>query len=294
MDFKAENFYDELSRKCKEVNNTISGMVSGSYYTGTHAEEEHDRYEMLLKYQVQDLYRSTFVALDALGLHASRDALKDEYCQFSHRPTSLEYIPSVGTMTNPATDCISSYVEAIGAGLSGESVRQSQQETERGKLERILVSTPTIIYDQKLEPKNEAEVRRVMFNLLKISYPDTIREFSIGQELKSFKPDFGIRSLKTAIEYKYAATEQEAKICVDGIFADMHGYSGSQDWQWFYAVIYQTEAFVTQAQVNAQFAAVEKQGNWKCFVVTGKGTRAVRKASSKKGKPTKPKKGPEK
>jgi hypothetical protein len=89
-----------------------------------------------------------------------------------------------------------------------------------------------------------------------------------------YRPDGGIRNLKTAIEFKYAATHGEVAQALGGIFEDSRGYSGSLDWTRFYSVIYQTEAFESEDRIRAE---ISRGGiTWKAIIVTGSGSRPRR------------------
>jgi hypothetical protein len=46
-------------------------------------------------------------------------------------------------------------------------------------------------------------------------------------------PDIGVSSLMAAAEVKFVTTKQEAKAALDGIYADMKGYSGRDEWRSF-------------------------------------------------------------
>lgn len=60
---------------------------------------------------------------------------------------------------------------------------------------------------------------------------------------------------------------------MDGIFSDMQGYAGSQDWRTFYAVIYMTKHFYTQEQIEAHATMAESRVNWRIISVYGAGER---------------------
>ena len=90
---------------------------------------------------------------------------------------------------------------------------------------------------------------------------------------KAYKPDIGIRSLKAAVEYKFVATEADARRVIGEVFEDVHGYGGSEDWKHFYAVFYVTDAFFTPAQVEAEFRMSKVDRSWKPLLVSGKGRR---------------------
>ena len=83
----------------------------------------------------------------------------------------------------------------------------------------------------------------------------------------------GIKSLKIAIEYKFADSIQDLKTCVDGIYTDLIGYDGSEDWTNFYAVIYQTDHFMTEDQILQDLDFKKLKHNWKLILVYGRGSR---------------------
>ena len=56
-------------------------------------------------------------------------------------------------------------------------------------------------------------------------------------------------------------------------YADIKGYSDLDEWRSFYAIIYMTEAFYSQKDVEEDFALVKAELSWKLVVVLGKGAR---------------------
>jgi hypothetical protein len=104
-------------------------------------------------------------------------------------------------------------------------------------------------------------------------FPDTGREVPIAKVSKCYKPDIGVPSLKAAIEFKFADTDAELKKSIGGIYEDVAGYGGSEDWRHFYAVFYMTDAFITQHQVEAEFKVSKVDRQWKPIVVQGRGSR---------------------
>lgn len=286
------DFFTELSKQRTEVYNTISGYVSASYYAGATNDEQFEFMKTKLAMEEEKIFVGTTVALEALGLHSSLGDLKVKFEMIPDKDKGRPYpLPYVDAFTSKVLDIVEPYIAILGAGRKDDQDDEDKLDAERARIRSILESTPHILHDQGIEPHNEAAVKAAIFAYLRIMYADTIREFSIGQEIKTFKPDMGNRSLKLAIEYKFADTEAEVKNSVDGIFADIHGYDRSGDWQYFYSVIYQTQPFVTPAQIESQFAAIEDSTNWRCILVTGTGNRLKKAqdsgASKKKSAPKK-------
>jgi hypothetical protein len=81
-----------------------------------------------------------------------------------------------------------------------------------------------------------------------------------------------VRSLKAAVEYKFVTSEQEARSALGQIYEDIYGYAGSADWTRFCAVIYMTDAFLTQAQVDAEWQLTDVPHCWEdeeCALIGG-------------------------
>ena len=186
--------------------------------------------------------------------------------------THLVMLPAVGELDSEVVRTLHRHYIVLSKLLGEEDDRATNQK-EIEHLERILLNTPKIVYDNKLDPSNENDVRNVVYNLLVHVFPSTLREISISQVTKTYKPDIGVQSLKAAIEYKFADSKDEVKKAIGGLYEDMRGYSGSEDWKVFYAVVYMTDAYFTSDQIKAEFAHTESDKNWKPILVHGKGAR---------------------
>jgi hypothetical protein len=140
-------------------------------------------------------------------------------------------------------------------------------------LENILRGTAAILHQQRLEPKNETEMNRLMKTIVTAAFPDTVSSPPIPNVVKTFKPEFGVPCLAALAEYKFADSLQEAKTCVDGILADSRGYQTGGQWSRFYAVLFMTSAFFSQQQIDQQFKQSGISENWKAIVLVGRGGR---------------------
>lgn len=182
------------------------------------------------------------------------------------------------------TDNLDPFRELVEKYLTVLRIHAKEHTIENYKfkiLESILGNTDKIISDSEIVPHNEADVRKQIYNHLIYVFPDTIREVPISKITKTFKPDFGIKTLKCAIEYKFIASESEAKKFIGGLFEDSKGYSGSEDWKIFYTVIYMNGHYYTREQIKEDFKLSEMPKNWhQPIVVYGIGERKKKKTSS--------------
>jgi hypothetical protein len=111
-----------------------------------------------------------------------------------------------------------------------------------------------------------------MHDYLAAFFTEFKQSVKIHGVIRDFKPDCGVRNLRAALEFKYAATKDEVSRAVGGVFEDISGYAGSSDWNRFYTVIYQTEAFESEDRVRSEMTRAGAL-TWKAFLVTGAGIR---------------------
>ncbi len=224
-------------------------------------------------YNIETAILKIKTALELLKLYKMYDDFDKKISAYYGKYDQVEYIPYIEILTYPVIDLLKNYLDIICIQLDLDEVEKSKSNEQIILLERILRGTPKIITDHGLEPNNETIIKTEVYKHLIHVFPDTIKDLSIFKTLKTFKPDLGIKSLNVAIEYKFADSPQELKTCVDGIYTDLIGYDGSEDWTNFYAVIYQTDHFMTEDQILQDLDFKKLKHNWKLILVYGKGAR---------------------
>ena len=212
-------------------------------------------------------------AYEFLNLSKLHDQLNEEFKKYEGKLDKLKCLPITDDFYSPVLWLFEQHLSALTSHIEIDNEKESATINRFELLERILLETPKMLTNREKEPKNEAEVKNEVFYTLAHVFPDTVREIPISKVSKVYKPDIGIRSLKSAIEYKFVNSEQEAKIAIGGIFEDISRYEGSRDWTTFYAVIYMTDHFITQARVEAEFKLSKVSHHWKPIIVFGKGKR---------------------
>ena len=244
-----------------------------SYMVHRPVDDELEFLEELFVSSVVGLKVSILAALEAAGLADTRTAFAESFATFDISETRYESFNAV--MYSPVLEMTRDYVRTLTA-LTGAIVVDAEKQ-DRRKLEQILSTTAVFLRDQGVDPSTEADVQRAMRAVLKSVFPDTVSEVPIAKVTKTYKPDFGIPSLRAAIEYKFCASSAEVGKALGGIYEDIHGYAGSRDWEWFYAVIYMTEAFIAPQHAEAEFRLGSVTKYWKPIVVVGSGQRQPRK-----------------
>ncbi|MFM0489072.1 PD-(D/E)XK nuclease domain-containing protein [Paraburkholderia graminis] len=266
------------------------GRIEATTYNLTHSndydDEEHNMEVGHFSVHLKKIYASMCLLIEALGYKELLVEFKSGFKQYKKNLTTLTLIPYIGEYYSEPLSYVWMYYENITKLFNFDATEHSETK-ERTILMGVLQNTPKIVYDRKVMPESEADVKNCVYELLIHVFPDTVREVPISQVTKTYKPDIGIKSLKTAVEYKYAVSAEEAKKIIGGIYEDIKGYGGSEDWKHFYAVLYMTEPFYTLQQIQAEFNSVGVGKNWVPILVHGNGTRRTSQRSSVRKEQTK-------
>lgn len=279
-DFSFIEFYNNLQKDFLDANSLISEIEESEWNEMYSDGQERDYYDEGKEFN-QDRLTETLelinlkleFAHEFLGLTKMADKLTAELEKYKGKFGQLEFIPLVDVFYSPVKWIFQRHLNALTSHVKIQSESEYENTNSKMLLEQILRGTPKMLTDREIEPSNEAEVRNEVYKILIHVFPDTVREIPIAKVSKTYKPDIGIKRLKSAIEYKFVDSANEAKVAIGGIFEDIQGYEGSEDWTTFYVVIYMTDNFMTQDQVEAEFALSKVPHHWKPMVVFGKGKR---------------------
>lgn len=274
-DFDFIEFSNNLKKDFVQANRIISDLEHAQLY-GMASDEDDVEYDFnndKLTEIIQGLKLKIDFAYEYLGLNAMAKKLDTETNKYKTNLAKLDYIPYIDILYSPVISILTKHLNALTSHIKIEKDSEYENTSMSLLLEQILRGIPKLLFDRGVEPKNEAEVRTEVYKILIHVFPDTVREIPISKISKIYKPDIGIKRLKSAIEYKFVNSETDAKTAIGGIFEDINGYEGSEDWKTFYALIYMTDNFLTQDQVEAEFRLSKVPHHWKPMVVYGKGER---------------------
>ena len=115
----------------------------------------------------------------------------------------------------------------------------------------MLRQLPNYIENCCKRPMREKDVQDDLHPVLRLAFPDVIREPAVPQQTKTYHPDFGIASLGIAVEVKFVEDKVKAALAIGGLYEDMLGYAGSE-YSSFVALVYMTRNFLTQDQVDTE------------------------------------------
>jgi hypothetical protein len=228
--------------------------------------EEFEQADHFLSYYVEKAFRDTCILAERLGLPLLRKEIAKARAKIKDLKET-ELLPDEFTFHSPPLQVARDYFASL------QTMTQGRDITGLGIFENILQNAGRIVHGLGIEPSNEKHVRDGLRKVLSFAFPDVVKELPIPKTLKTYRPDIGVISLMAAAEVKFATTKQEATVALDGIYTDMKGYSGRDDWRSFYAVIYMTEPFYSQKDAEGEFRLVKAELSWTPFVVFGGGAR---------------------
>lgn len=262
---------DEISacrRQLRACERAFEHEEVGGAYVETDDSEAERGY---LGYRLHQAFLRLSILIEKEGLPLVHEQFVKGFARFEGKLDQVGQVPGdpESLYSEPLT-----YLDQAYDALS-EMLTETEDRTFSGirLFESILRQTPFILEDRAIEPTNEAEVRKPLFDMLKTVFPDTRREIEISHPLKTWKCDLGVSSIKAIAEVKYATSERELRSQLDGIYADMRGYSGDGQWTTFFALLYTTKPIAHEARLAEEFKLANADVNWTPIIVHGAGTR---------------------
>ncbi len=276
---EAERIQAALEGDLQRAQKLVNDLERYAYWRPDEPDEEEDLIELQLADVLLRIELRLIAAFERLGLRMVAERLAARASRHK-KATSFQMLPWIGELWNPLLGDLTEFHEILKPYLP-EAEADSHVERDRERLRGILAGTPKMLSDRGVVPSAESDVEEEVYKTLIHLFPDTVRQIPIPKAVKTYKPDLGVRSLGTAIEYKFADSETEFKACLDGIFTDIHAYADTKDWRHFFAVLYVTDQFFTQAQLDAHLRSSNIPDTWTFIMVSGRGGR---RAGEKGGK----------
>lgn len=207
------------------------------------------------------------ILLELLGLDETRIDFDNQIAKFGEADfTSIGYFDEYLGANNVVVDTLSRRLDRIAPLLE----IPADVKTEQRLLARMLRQTAHYLDAITKVPTKEKDVQDALQPALRLAFPDIIRETPIPKQIKNYHPDFGIDSIATAVEVKFAGDKQKAKSAIGELYEDMKGYAAS-DFTLFIGLIYLTGAYLSQDQVDAEMKKVGTPKNWRVYLVIGDG-----------------------
>jgi hypothetical protein len=230
-----------------------------------------------LVYHFHQLYDHLLVVLEAAEMPDARANLVSKWAEFEKLDEGLRHTDQFGNfdhLTSPVIEFLDHLVSALRMTVSNEMTSEEAWTLER--LEELLNDADTLIHKSRKAPSSEKEFQDIMHDYLRACFSYFETKPQIGGGIKNFKPDCGVSNVGAAIEFKFALTEEKAKVAFSGVVEDTAGYKGSKQWTRFYAVIYQAHPFLPKSSMKRDMKRIGA-ATWTPILLNGKTTPKTRK-----------------
>jgi len=228
-----------LKKSIESIRNSLKD-ANKYFYEEIYRQSYHENPTEIQKYCIDKAFIELLIIIDALGFGNTHKEFNEFYEKAKNHKEGLTY-STMGEdepyLVWPGE--IRKYLNAI-ANITNT---ETEELFISHDLIEIIRHSVYSISDTKIyssPPIDERELHDRIESILKCVYPDLLREPTLPKQIKNFRPDTGIPSLKTLIEYKYISNLTECKRIVDEVLADTRGYK-ARDWNKFLFVIYETK-----------------------------------------------------
>ena len=274
---------DEMARLIDAVRKRIADAQAQAnsygdllnYYNdrGPPLEELEAQESSQLEHNLTQAYRTMCMFLERADLHVALADLREEWKVYKDELGSLKsWEEDPEHRYSRALLFLKDHLRVFEALENDLTAEQSHVEIVR----RIVKNIAHVVASQP--PKSETEVQRMLHAHLRVGFPDARREATVAQPTKTYKPDIAIDSLRTAVEVKFADSEEKAKVAVGGLYEDMKGYAGDRAYTTFTGVIFMNDAYLSQDIVDAEAARVGVPKDWRIFVAVGTSAPKIKKS----------------
>jgi hypothetical protein len=271
--------YAECNKLLSDLETYAFNSMNGAVDEGSQWEHAWDM--RVFEYHVKRLHLFIRMVLEGAGLSGELLRFEETWNGFSDI-AETHWLHEVDALASDPLEHLKNAIDGIRILVGGGS---PIQQADAKRLRSLLDATAYLVRNRTPSPSKENDIQVVMDDYLNACFMgDYVRKPQIPGFTKNFNADGGIKSLATAIEFKFVTNDTELKQAVSGIIEDTAGYKGSKDWTTFFSVIYQTEPFTTPTHFQAEMRRVDGF-KWEPIVVVGGGGKSGKKIKPPKGAP---------
>jgi hypothetical protein len=265
-------------RGLSDVEDNVLDEMDNSEYYRNNFESQLDLDEIsnlnvqYLKAVLSEAYTKIIASLEVFNLDTTRTNVKKNVNKMKKDGEfDWTFFPEHRCLDCEVLDYLENIFDVLACYSDEYHIEQDNLKTEGyDYLKKFCERSGTYVMDfyKKSEKsiEGEQEVQDAMDVYLKTHFAgDFHKNITISGSVKGYKPDGGIKSLSTALEYKYVATETKARNVVGEIFDDSLGYGNSKDWTRFIAVLYLEKPYFSQQHYEKEFRERGLKG-WEVIV----------------------------
>jgi hypothetical protein len=273
---KLQKIADSIRRHLNEMNRLFSDQSFRKEHYHAYADpEDEDFYEAQeitkqlqkqFQYYAERVFCAGKVFFELQGMDKHREEFIKEIKPVIKDPKKLlkgSYSEDIGEEWSETVYEFWKYFYPFAEFIREEQIDDYHTKTGLKYLETILESTANILHEMKITPSKESDVYDTVGIVVRSIFPNNkLPTEAFVKPAGCYKPDILLPQLKTAIEYKYAATEKEVNRTMDQILADVKGYSNNSQYKHFYAVFYVKAGAVSQKRFDVLWQSKDFPANW--------------------------------
>lgn len=263
----------------------VEAVERGNYASSDDACE----YSYRASRDIATAFTQMMMLTDALGLTQTYEQIGKEYKEALDHEQGLSAIwtDPYGEVYLSAADPLRRFV----ASLEGVYGLKSLHVVSKAVVD-VLRGTQYAITDRNCfaePPASEADVHHRVEAVLKCIFSDLRHTPPVAKSVKNFKPDTGLPSMRTLVEYKFIQEKADIDRVADEILADTRGYK-SHDWDCFIFLIYETRRLKSEREWNDLLRECGTALNTQAIVICGEAPKAKPKQGPTQAKTSKSKK----
>lgn len=266
---------NEILLPCRSIMSELYNIdMNEAFFDQSLQPRERKQWVRRLKARLPEAANRIAAYLEMCGMNETRAVFLTNWKDFEQNldKTEWNHTDESDDLSSPALDFLEHHYWSFRDMLPDER-KQPKKDDDNHALEKLLTnvlrSTATILRNYSIAPTCETHVKQTMTKHLETTFADYTTQLTIAKPMVSFKPDGGVRSLRSALEFKFCESESDVKTAIHGLTEDLAGYSESLDWTKFYTVVYQTKPFTNEPQIQAALSGSGKTDRWTFIVVTG-------------------------
>ena len=164
QEFNFDGFTKNVNAQITKAYKLV-GEIEQMSYNHYDTSEEEDLTMQKLDDEIFKLRHKIIFALEFLELKTLLRRFNQEYEKYEDKPP-FETIPYIDILHSPKLGLIWNFINVISCQFQGSEPNASQNTYKISLLERLLRGTGKLIADRQLLPKNEADVRKEVYQTL--------------------------------------------------------------------------------------------------------------------------------
>ena len=173
IDFDFKEFYNNIQKDIIEAYKYVTFLERNKYLPEYYNGKNNDEIEFSEELQfneerltdvLESIKLKFDLAFDLLNLNNARLILNEDLNKYKGKYNILKLYNITDEFYSPVLDILSKYLKALTSHIDTEKENENVSISLFSLLEQILEGTAKMLSDRNIEPSNETEVKREVYN----------------------------------------------------------------------------------------------------------------------------------